>query len=101
MDNLLAYHNGGDNLLVTILTLNELLTKTLLSISQDFTSMSKNLDGNLKDIVSGTHIKIHTDAGYVNFYRSANSYEITAWMKYNIQDNLQIKQEHSQKLISD
>ncbi len=60
--------------------------------------MSRNLDGNLKDIGNGTHIKIPTDAGYVNFYRSVNSYEITAWMKLNIQDNLAIKQEHAQQL---
>ncbi len=60
--------------------------------------MSKNLDGNLKDIGNGTHIKIPTDAGYVNFYRLQNSYEITAWMKLNIQDNLQIKQEHTERL---
>ncbi len=57
--------------------------------------MSKSLDGNLKDIGSGTHIKIPTDAGYVNFYRSVNSYEITAWMKLIIQDNLKIALEHS------
>ncbi len=57
--------------------------------------MSKNLDGNLKDIGNGTHIKIPTDAGYVNFYRSQNSYEITAWTKLLIQDNLEIALEHS------
>ncbi len=57
--------------------------------------MSKNLDGNLKDIGCGTHIKIPMDAGYVNFYRSANSFEITAWMKLVIQDNLKIALEHS------
>ncbi len=57
--------------------------------------MSKNLDGNLRDIDSGTHIKIPTDVGYVNFYRSQNSYEITAWMKLTIQDNLKIALEHS------
>ncbi len=60
----------------------------------EFTNMCKNLDGNLKDIGNGTHIKIPTDAGYVNFYRSVNSYEITVWMKLNIQDNLAIKEEH-------
>ncbi len=84
--------------MVTTSTLSELLTKTLSRISQECTNMCKNLDGNLKDIGSGTHIKIPTDAGYVNFYRSANSYEITVWMKLTIQDNLQIKMEHSQQL---
>ncbi len=60
--------------------------------------MSKNLDGNLRDIGNGTHIKIPMDAGYVNFYRLPNSYEITAWMKLEIQDNLQIKDEMQQQL---
>ncbi len=60
--------------------------------------MCKNLDGNLKDIGSGTHIKIPTDVGYVNFYRSQNSYEITVWMKLIVQDNLKIKQEMQQEL---
>ncbi len=63
--------------------------------------MSKNLDGNLKDIGNGTHIKIPMDAGYVNFYRSQNSYEITAWMKLTIQDNLRIALEHSNNTKSD
>ncbi len=63
--------------------------------------MSKNLDGNLRDIGSGTHIKIPTDVGYVNFYRSQNSYEITAWMKLTIQDNLKIALEHSNNTKSD
>ncbi len=72
----------------TISTLSERLTKTLGHISNECTSMCKNLDGNLRDIGSGTHIKIPTDAGYVNFYRSVNSYEITVWMKLMIQDNL-------------
>ncbi len=57
--------------------------------------MLRNLDGNLKDIGNGTHIKIPTDVGYVNFYRLQNSYEITVWMKYQIQDNLKIALEHS------
>jgi len=60
--------------------------------------MSKSLDGNLKDIANGTHIKIPMDVGYVNFYRLQNSYEITAWMKLEIQDNLQIRQEMQQQL---
>ncbi len=82
----------------TILTLSAQLAKLLQTISKDFTNMSLNLDGNLKDIGNGTHIKIPTDAGYVNFYRSVNSYEITAWMKLNIQDNLKVKSEHEQQL---
>ncbi len=82
----------------TILTLSALMEKYSNLTSDEFMSMCKNLDGNLKGIGSGTHIKIPTDVGYVNFYRSVNSFEITAWMKLNIQDNLQIKEEHSQNL---
>ncbi len=85
----------------TIITLSVLMEKYSKATSNDFTSMCKSLDGNLKGIGSGTHIKIPTDVGYVNFYKSANSYEITAWMKLNIQDNLQIKKEHKQNLIND
>ncbi len=71
----------------TILILSELMEKFSALTSADFMNMCKNLDGNLKDIGNGTHIKIPTDVGYVNFYRSANSFEITAWMKLEIQDN--------------
>ncbi len=87
--------------MVTILTLNELLEKTFSNISSVYMNMCKNLDGNLKAIGNGTLIKIHTDVGYVNFFKSANSFEITVWMKSNIQDNLQIKLEHKQNLIND
>ncbi len=89
---------GGDILLETTSTLSEQMAKLLALISNGCTNMCKSLDGNLKDIGNGTHIKIPTDAGYVNFYRSANSYEITAWMKLIIQDNLQIKQEMQHQL---
>ncbi len=71
------------------------LAKTLWDTSQEWLNMSRNLDGNLKDIGNGTHIKIPMDAGYVNFYRSQNSYEITVWMKLLVQDNLKIALEHS------
>ncbi len=71
------------------------LAKTLWDTSQEWLNMSRNLDGNLKDIGNGTHIKIPMDAGYVNFYRLQNSYEITVWMKLLVQDNLKIALEHS------
>ncbi len=61
-------------------------------------NMSRNLDGNQKDIVNGTHIKIPTDVGYVNYYKSANSFEITVWMKLSVQKNLE---KNSEKLIND
>ncbi len=85
----------------TISTLSVSLLKTLVHTLNEWQSMSRNLDGNLKDIGSGTHIKIPMDAGYVNFYRSVNSYEITAWMKLTIQDNLKIALEHSNNTKSD
>ncbi len=85
----------------TISTLSELMAKVLRSTSTEWENMLKSLDGNLKDIGNGTHIKIPTDAGYVNFYRSQNSYETTVWMKYLIQDNLKIALEHSNNTKSD
>ncbi len=85
----------------TILTLSALMEKFSVLTSLEFMNMCKNLDGNLKDIGNGTHIKIPTDVGYVNFYRSANSFEITVWMKSIIQDNLKIALEHSNNTKSD
>jgi len=87
--------------LETISTLSVLLEKYSAITSNEFQNILKNLDGNLKDIVNGTHIKIPTGVGYVNFYRSQNSFEITVWMKLIIQDNLKMKQEHAQRLIND
>ncbi len=70
----------------TISTLSELLEKLLDRISTDLESTLVNLDGNLKDIVNGTHIKIPMDVGYVNFYKLPNSYEISIWLKNNLTD---------------
>ncbi len=47
----------------------------------DLMSVLVNLSGNLKDIECGTRIKIPIRAGYVNFYRSVESYEISLWLK--------------------
>ncbi len=76
-------------------TLSAFLEKILESTSIEWLNMSKSLDGNLKDIANGTHIKIPMDAGYVNFYRLQNSFEITVWMKLEVQDNQRIALEHS------
>jgi len=54
-----------------------LLDRTL----NDLMSTLVNLSGNLTDIECGTRIKIPTRAGYVNFYRSLESYEISIWLK--------------------
>ncbi len=82
----------------TISTLSVFLEKHSKFISEGCTNMCKSLDGNLKGIANGTHIKIPTAAGYVNFYKSANSFEITAWTKFVIQTNSQIKEEHQSNL---
>ncbi len=76
--------------------MSELLKNQSRSILKDFMNMSKNLDGNQKDIDNGTHIKIPTDVGYVNFYKSANSFEITVWMKLEIQR----KSQEQERLIN-
>ncbi len=75
----------------TISTLSESMEKYSDLTLNDFQNMCKNLDGSLKDIVSGTHIRIPTDVGYVNFYKSQNSFEITVWMKLLIQEESGIK----------
>ncbi len=76
-------------------TLSGFLERILLLTSNEWLNMSKSLDGNLKAIANGTHIKIPMDVGYVNFYRLQNSFEITVWMKLEVQDNQKIALEHS------
>ncbi len=78
------HHNGGEMMKWKISTLSEEMEKYSSRILSDLMNISKSLDGNLKDIVSGTHIRIPTDAGYVNFYKSQNSFEITSWMKLSV-----------------
>ncbi len=57
-------------------------------ISEDVTSTLVNLSGSLKDIECGTHIKIPTVAGYVNYYKlSEQSETLTVWMKQQIMQN--------------
>ncbi len=76
-----------------ISTLSEYLENYSRNTSREFMNTCRNLDGRVKGIANGTHIKIPTDVGYVNFYKSANSYEITAWMKLEIQRKSQELQE--------
>ncbi len=47
----------------------------------DLMSTLVNLSGNLTDIECGTRIKIPIRAGYVNFYKSVESLEISLWLK--------------------
>ncbi len=70
-----------------ISTLSAEMEKFSNRILSDLMNMSKSLDGNLKDIGNGTHIRIPTAVGYVNFYKSQNSFEITVWMKSIIQES--------------
>ncbi len=80
-----------------ISTLSEYLASQSNRILREFLNMSRSLDGSQKDIDSGTHIKIPMDVGYVNYYKSLNSFEITVWMKLEIQQ----KSQEKPKLISD
>ncbi len=79
------HHIGGDKMLWKISTLSEEMEKLSNRTLSDLMNMSKNLDGNLKDIANGTHIRIPTAVGYVNFYKSQNYFEITVWMKFIVQ----------------
>ncbi len=65
----------------TISTLSAELEKLLTRISNDLVNTLVNLDGSLKDIGSGTHIKIPMDVGFVNYYRLPKSCEITIYLK--------------------
>jgi len=66
--------------------LESLLDRTL----NDLMSTLVNLSGSLTDIECGTRIKIPTRAGYVNFYKSVESYEISLWMKESMMTTEQI-----------
>ncbi len=78
---------GGENELMTsaILVLSEEMEKLLARISEDLTSTLVNLSGSQKDIECGTHIKIPSDVGYVNYYKSADNIEnISIYLKNQI-----------------
>jgi len=68
--------------------LSEEMANLLDRTVNDLMSTLVNLSGNLKDIECGTRInrfnpgaEIPIRAGYVNFYKSVESYEITLWLK--------------------
>jgi len=63
------------------LTLPEEMVKLLDRIYNDLMSTLVNLSGSLTDIECGTRIKIPIPAGYVNFYKSSESYEMSVWLK--------------------
>ncbi len=62
------------------------MEKLLDRTSTDLLSTLVNLSGNLKDIANGTHIKIPTDAGYVKFYKSADSWNLNVWLSQNLME---------------
>ncbi len=57
------------------------MMKLLERTYTDLMSTLVNLSGSLKDIECGTHIKIPIPAGYVRFYKSSESYEMSLWLK--------------------
>ncbi len=50
----------------------------------DLENFLVELDGNLKDIDSGTLIKIPLGAGYVKFWISAIDYSTTIWLSETV-----------------
>ncbi len=61
------------------------LEKLLSRTSDDLTSTLVSSSGNLKAIECGTHIKIPLGAGYVSYYKSADSTEkISMWITQEI-----------------
>ncbi len=61
--------------------LSEEMANLLDRTINDLMSTLVNLSGSLMDIECGTRIKIPIRAGYVNFYRSLESFEISLWLK--------------------
>ncbi len=60
----------------------EEMEKLSSRISEDLKSTLVSLSGSLKGIECGTHIKIPTDVGYVNYYKSVENTEtITCYLK--------------------
>jgi len=66
--------------------LTEEMTKILNRIYSDLMSTLVNLSGSLKDIECGTRIKIPIPAGYVNFYKSSESYEMSVWLRESMME---------------
>ncbi len=80
-----------------ILVLSEELEKLIDRISNDLTSTLVSLSGSLKDIECGTHIKIPTAVGYVNYYKSVDNTEnISIYLKDQLLNP--VKDEYQQYL---
>ncbi len=70
------------------LVLTEALMKLSDLIQNELETLLVNLSGNLTDIECGTHIKIPTRAGYVNFYKSVESYKLSCWMTQEMREQM-------------
>ncbi len=66
--------------------LSEEMANLLDRTVNDLMSTLVNLSGSLKDIECGTRIKIPIRAGYVNFYKSVESLEISLWLKESMME---------------
>ncbi len=69
------------------------MEKLLDRTATDLLSTLVNLSGSLKDTAYGTHIKIPTDAGYVKFYKSADSWNLSLWLSQNLSDPKETEKE--------
>ncbi len=77
-----------------ISTLSEEIARLLDRTYNDLMSTLVNLSGSLKDIECGTRIKIPIPAGYVNFYKSTESFEMSLWLKENMMETEPMTQEN-------
>ncbi len=68
--------------------LSEEMANLLDRTINDLMSTLVNLSGNLTDIECGTRIKIPIRAGYVNFYKSVESCEISLWLKESMMETI-------------
>jgi len=74
------------------------MEKLLDRTVNDLMSTLVNLSGSLMDIECGTRIKIPIRAGYVNFYRSLESYEISLWLKESMMTTENPNLNHDEEL---
>jgi len=66
----------------------------------DLMSTLVNLSGSLKDIECGTRIKIPIAAGYVNFYKSSESYEMSVWLKEAMMETEPLTRNQQKKITT-
>ncbi len=76
--------------MVTTSILSEEMEKLGSRISDDLKNTLVSLDGSLKDIETGTLIKIPTDAGYVKLYKSLKQLQISLYLIDSIQEEMDL-----------